>query len=405
MTLSNFTSLTHSIFYFALILCACTGTKKEYDQGNPKPTTSNYETVLVADSIITFDIDHKTSLHNSKLQYIENDSGRYLAFLNRMDRRILFFNMETRIISYEVKFEKDGPNGIGEKLVAFHIMTLDSIIIRPESPYELCLVDTSGTVKKRYHPTLENSLVPTNDIPYIATGHNYGMMALGGNIVFYSSPDGWQGDYFGTFEKQVLVSINIQNGSWRYLDVSYPLEYYETKGYWHSVQRSAGTAVDGNKVVLSFGISHYLDAYENGKISKHFAGSEYLTNPILPPFKRLPGTFKKRQRALLDLPLYFFIRYDPYRRVYYRFVLHPHEDESVLGDINRIFVEKPFSIIILNEKFEKIGETMMPQNKYYTVDNFVGRQGLYISNNHPDNPGIDEDKLSYTLLKLKTNDI
>jgi hypothetical protein len=33
---------------------------------------------------------------------------------------------------------------------------------------------------------------------------------------------------------------------------------------------------------------------------------------------------------------------------------------------------------------------------------FIGPQGLYLSNANPDNPDLNEDVLSYTLFKLET---
>ena len=62
---------------------------------------------------------------------------------------------------------------------------------------------------------------------------------------------------------------------------------------------------------------------------------------------------------------------------------------------------KPFAIQIFNNKFELIGETdIFKAKKYNFVDCFVSKDGLYVSNNHPDNLKMNEDLLSYTLFSI-----
>ena len=57
---------------------------------------------------------------------------------------------------------------------------------------------------------------------------------------------------------------------------------------------------------------------------------------------------------------------------------------------------KEFSIIVLNADFEIIGETKFPGKKYFYKMSFVGREGLYISENNLENPQFDENKLVFT---------
>ena len=48
-----------------------------------------------------------------------------------------------------------------------------------------------------------------------------------------------------------------------------------------------------------------------------------------------------------------------------------------------------FSIIILNKDYEIIGETKFPGNTYAHHLCFVGKKGLYISENNENNPQFD----------------
>ena len=63
--------------------------------------------------------------------------------------------------------------------------------------------------------------------------------------------------------------------------------------------------------------------------------------------------------------------------------------------------DKLFSVLILDEKFNKIGETFLPPNKYYANDIFVSKKGLCISTAHPKKKSTDENYLSYHCFQVK----
>ncbi|MCQ5373234.1 hypothetical protein NE540_23905, partial [Phocaeicola vulgatus] len=57
-------------------------------------------------------------------------------------------------------------------------------------------------------------------------------------------------------------------------------------------------------------------------------------------------------------------------------------------------------VIVLNADFEIMGETKFPGKKYFYIMSFVGREGLYISENNLDNQQFDENKLVFTCFKI-----
>ena len=103
---------------------------------------------------------------------------------------------------------------------------------------------------------------------------------------------------------------------------------------------------------------------------------------------------------LRETPKYWHIMYDKYRNVYYRFAEMPYKlasNESPYDEPKG----KEFSVIVLNADFEIIGETKFPGKKYFYKMSFVGREGLYISENNLANPQFDENKLVFTCFKIK----
>ena len=118
--------------------------------------------------------------------------------------------------------------------------------------------------------------------------------------------------------------------------------------------------------------------------------------PILPEASKGIQSFAK----LKERGEYHNLMYDKYRDVYYRIVELPYElkvNESVFDDEKN----REFSIIIFDKDFNIIGETKFPGNKYLYKMSFVGRDGLYISENNLANPDFDEDKLVFACFKLE----
>ena len=99
---------------------------------------------------------------------------------------------------------------------------------------------------------------------------------------------------------------------------------------------------------------------------------------------------------------YWNLMYDKYRDVYYRFVEMPCELADGEDPYDEFTPKKrEFSVIVLDKDFRIIGETKFPDNKYFIRMSFVGRDGLYISENNLGNPEFDEDKLVFACFKLE----
>ena len=75
---------------------------------------------------------------------------------------------------------------------------------------------------------------------------------------------------------------------------------------------------------------------------------------------------------LRETPKYWHIMYNKYRNVYYRFAEMPYKlapNESPYDEPKG----KEFSVIVLNEDFEIIGETRFPGKKYFYKNEFCGK--------------------------------
>ena len=126
--------------------------------------------------------------------------------------------------------------------------------------------------------------------------------------------------------------------------------------------------------------------------------SRYLESrrPYVPESGNPEQSFTK----LKEMGGYLHLMYDKYRNVYYRFVEHPCK----LG-FGEYYMDEPkareFSIIIFDKDLNIIGETKFPGNKYFNKMSFIGRDGLYISENNWANPDFDKHKLVFACFKLE----
>jgi hypothetical protein len=92
--------------------------------------------------------------------------------------------------------------------------------------------------------------------------------------------------------------------------------------------------------------------------------------------------------------------YDEYRNCYYIFIMKRNENLDAGSDI---FLKMKFPdcfILILDKDLKHMGEIFLPDNTYSFQFSFITPEGLYISEDHPNNPDFDEDFMRFRLFKL-----
>lgn len=134
-----------------------------------------------------------------------------------------------------------------------------------------------------------------------------------------------------------------------------------------------------NTFIHSFGSDHnlYITNTEFEIIDKHYVGSKYFKN--FKPFSQNKNDclekYDERKSHSLNAPKYFKILYDPFKDFYYREVFLPRTDEDIRNNKPN---EK--SIIIIDNRFNKVGEYLLPKNTYNTSCYFITKEGLHLLN-------------------------
>ncbi len=308
-----------------------------------------------------------------------------LGFLNKHTNSILFFNLEQQQLEHQIVFSVDGPNATG-KVRSFTVINKDSIIAVMFGRTVMYLVDWNGQKLQEIDFTRSSAGEP------LLWTEGYS---------FYFSPVIFK-EYklyltqLPIHVNKLCVEINLKDDSIKLLPFAHP----------NRDDRSVENNMfcrdfDGKNFVYSFEYDHNVYVTSDHR--------SYITRPaksdainILNPIRHSSTpTIEQGAKAVVESSHYRSIIYDRYRKVYYRFV---HLGvKTVKGDdlnlMNRYY--RRFSIVILNQNLEKIGEYFSPDNWYNMNMVFVGKEGLYVSTNHILNPDYDENYLSFELFTLQ----
>ena len=201
-------------------------------------------------------------------------------------------------------------------------------------------------------------------------------------------------------ETHMFASLDLRTGEIKWIPIFYPPIFKEE---YDNIAGGYGFSYDynykENRLVCGFfGYDSLMVTDDLKHIRWYNAKSRYLKS-----MKPKLGNSMEGINAIIKLnenPRYWHIMYDKYRNVYYRFAEMPYKlasNESPYDEPKG----KEFSVIVLNADFEIIGETKFPGKKYFYKMSFVGREGLYISENNLENPQFDENKLVFTCFKIK----
>jgi Domain of unknown function (DUF4221) len=380
--------LSFAVFLFPLLLFSC-----GQSQNGEFASVDTME--LLPTEKLELPLDSTTSLQASVEYYFDRESKKgYFVGRDSQAKRLLFYDAERRELAFISQFAAEGPNGIG-KMCESYVHSLDSIFLF-DPPKRFYLVDTSGSVKRVFNVRdLANR--PNETVTNACAISNQNLLPLKGqSFYFFRWPDGFATEKL-VRQQPFLGQLDLGSGKIEMLPAFYPALYQQH--FWSVIHKEAGITRTPKGFVFNFPACDSVYAWQDGKAYAHYAASRFITEPIKLVEKR-PTTQLETHRPIIEQQCYAGLDYDPYREVYYRIAWHPHDDLSNVGNILRIYAEKTCSIIVLDKDLNIIGETLLPRDRYFTMRWFIGPKGLYLSNAHPDNPGLNEDVLSFTLFTL-----
>lgn len=220
---------------------------------------------------------------------------------------------------------------------------------------------------------------------------------IDGKICLFIFPDIAKDDP-SFFEGHIFFEliVDISTGENRFLPFSWPEVY---KGRHWTFYHTFPSRILGknNKLVYSFGADHRLYTVSlDGIVESRDAKSDHIKDILW------LKSGADEHETFMSSGIYAMIIYDKYRDVYYR--IAGLETDPLLPDGKFKSVNlKPYSILLLDSSFAKIGETILfPKESYLIKDWFVCSKGLCISTANPEKRNINEDEMQFNVLVIDT---
>lgn len=390
------------IFFFFLFLLwtfGCTG-NDAFTPFYQAENASKYNKVMDLHSVKLkeFPLEPNVRFSTSSIGVSQIGDSEYLSFLDTDLLRVVIFDYHFPENHRIVQMEYEGPHGVGNLSTSAHYLhSFDSIYVLIHFRGELVHLSDSGQVRRRYmladYKNESNSPMPmpSTSAPILYAD---GKLLIASTISFY------EGDYHG-FPSS--MSLNLASKEVKYHS-KFPELY--SKAYWGSkFKYEPGIAYNpsSDELVMSYPVDPFLQKINlsDGSERQFFVGSEFFES--IPPYISDPNDYAKRVVGSVDqeednhaLSTSDFrgIYFDRIRKLYFRVAL-------IRPDFEKLSVSKvpDFSIIILNEQLEKIGERFFSSSIYDPAHIFLSSEGINLF--RKDLYGKNENKITFEVFEPK----
>ena len=386
-----------------LCLCAC--------QTKTDTPTVSYDIELIETKKITLPVDENTYYLSKSIFQFEEDNKEYLLFgnLEKRQHELLIYDIEKQNLHKRIPLEKEGPNGVPGIWGCIPFFDSKTFLVSQHNSGRMSIIDGERNVVQKYNMRQSSDKTKRRGLwvdSRFGVSFFYTPSFIKDSIVYFSNGIFIQYKINQRLDREVwktipmFNSLNLKNGHIHTLPIKYPDIFeddvkvpagggYEfTYDYNYKQERLVCSLTGYDSIMVTDDLKQVR--WYNGK-------SRYLKS-MRPKVYEADGFDWLREAT--ENPAYHNIMYDKYRDVYYRIVELPYELKQ-----NESAFDSPkgqaFSIIIFDKDLNIIGETKFPGNKYFYKMSFIGRDGLYISENNEANPEFDEDKLVFACFKLK----
>jgi hypothetical protein len=290
---------------------------------------------------------------------------------------ICIFDVATTKQVDEIRLYQDGPYVI-QGVQGFYCQSRDSIWIYKQWERELLLVNHEGIILKKANifshvsptatPRLPSSPFPMTDLP----------IKRAGKYLIFQGMD--RRDRDNTHLPHTVTALYNPATDETVFANSYPEIYGkedEIVERWGAFSyRTIPYDLDENgNMVLSFQADDNVVVYniEKDETESYFAGYSAETD-----IKPLPMGYSRTDELRHYLANYTYpgIYYDKYRHLFYRLVTLPNKDYDWN---NKESLIKKLAIIILNDKFEKVGEYVPSEKTNILINCFVSPEGFHVN--------------------------
>jgi hypothetical protein len=327
-------------------------------------------------------------------------TGDFLYLIDTKKNIVRKYDYKTKKQLATIKLEVEGPNGVG------HVSDIlpcgaDSIFVLSGYTYELSLINSKGKLLKKYR-LLSNDIklnghgIPEGGYASLPIGNNENHISKKGDFIYLGAYPILNNDDKDYYEKgKSGISINIETGEHYYL-IDYPKTYLNAyQQGWRFPGQYVWSSQTFNEekglCIFSFPADKNVYVYnvQTKKTSVHETPSAYFEDIVLS--KNIHPNADENYDFCVKNHNYERIYYDKYRKLYLRYCQHPNPKKNSPKDEHADMI---MSIIIMNDKFERLGETMLDE-KLGAGILFFRPEGIYLQS-----ISYDEDQIQFTRYEL-----
>ncbi len=360
------------------------------------PDTTNEEVAQLSKvGVKRILLDSTLGIENQSIVYYDDPTPR-VSILNGALRRIHVFDYENGRQLYTIPLEYEGKNGLGNiSNMGHYMINEDSIFLTNHWENRLYIINKKGKVKTKFN------LKPNVDSPnFYLMNNSISKMHLSKSHIYISVQSSFQ----PKLESCYLLKLNLQDST-----VSYHINEpnFLTNHFWGVLTPfQFSTTFLEDTVVTSFAKNPDLEVYSlndlKKPLSRHTTGSKFVSSFKSFSKKNTKPTlygYSYNQIAPLTNRQAMFTSIDfiPKSKNYLRTMLLPRTVDQYEMRLNGMRL----TYIILNNKFDKIGETKMPRGRYSYKTYFINNKGLHIAN--IEEYAKDENTLTFDIYEITYN--
>lgn len=379
------------VFAFLAIVC------------QPMQDNAPLKTQLQAQDTLRIALDNETP-NQARTHYVMWDGHPYISAIvfQKTQNLAKFYSLINKKLAFSFSLPVQGPDGLGTMWSQPAFVAPDSIFSAITYSRKIARSDTSGRILQRWRleadpaETGVSELLGTMQFPLRYQAGKLYAMAIGP----YPSE---RPEFFTKPLEAVLPldadSLIVRGATFR---GAYPDFMQKGRYYGNFSDLPVRCLLPDGRSIFCFSFDPNL--YLCGATGE----TQVLTNlasQYLPPLPEPPSTLRNNDlnetvAYTLSAGVYKEIVHDPWRKVFYRLVVHPRPVTAEDGHM--VFWDAPFSVQIISEDFRLLGETSFPALRYnYFMPMLVLPEGLILPYLHPQNPYLDENAWTYVVFLPK----
>ncbi len=357
------------------------------------------ETVLSeSEEELTISIDSDVNIYTMSMHhFIDNDNVEYITIENNNYKphcgAIIFYRLDSCKLYQIVEIANTGPNAV-QGLFGHGVISSDRILVSSLARNTFSLINAKGEILRKYDYTKDakGNYCGVSYFPSIY----YTPMIINNGILYGPQEPVYIDGKVDFRNSPLSITIDTATGEVNQTKWHFPKLHDANNKIGYNEQFSC--IFDGNRFVYSFcALDSIYIATENGEMKSHVAKSKYMGEVYNSGFS--PNAISENEFAITNTKArYGNIVYDKWNNVYYRFCHYAENKKEIPREY--LLCHGAFSIIILDNDLNVIGETKFQAGKYAPMLFFVNKKGLWISENNYERTDMTDDNLVFKCLKL-----